>query len=321
MARKYIFDKESGTFKPKRIRLTEILSGLVRYGLSILIVAALFYLVFALVFSTEREQALEHENQLLEAEYTALTDRLDLVDGAVGHLQERDREIYNDLFSTDPPNYLLSGEDTLALTAKELERTGESDLVWDAYALIKRMESVASQVSRQLAEIDTSLSSGRLVPTAIPSLVPLTSFSPVQTGASVGKKVNPFYKTIRDHTGIDLLAPVGTPVRCTADGQVTQVVRSEKGMGNQVTVTHKGGYRTVYAHLDGVRVSVGQNLRQGVQIGTVGQSGSSFAPCLHYEVLRDGFPQDPVNYFFAELAPATYRDMMVVALTTGQSMD
>ena len=321
MARKYIFDKESGTIKPKRIRLTEILSGLVRYGLSILIVAALFYLVFALVFSTEREQALEHENQLLEAEYTALTDRLDLVDGAVGHLQERDRAIYNDLFSTDPPNYLLSGEDTLALTAKELERTGESDLVWDAYALIKRMESVASQVSRQLAEIDTSLSSGRLVPTAIPSLVPLTSFSPVQTGASVGKKVNPFYKTIRDHTGIDLLAPVGTPVRCTADGQVTQVVRSEKGMGNQVTVTHKGGYRTVYAHLDGVRVSVGQNLRQGAQIGTVGQSGSSFAPCLHYEVLRDGFPQDPVNYFFAELAPATYRDMMVVALTTGQSMD
>ena len=321
MARKYIFDKASGTFKPKRIRVTEILSGLVRYGLSILIVAALFYLVFALVFSTEREQMLEHENQLLEAEYTALTDRLDLVDGVVGHLQERDREIYNDLFSTDPPNYLLSGEDTLALTAKELERTGESDLVWDAYALIKRMESVASQVSRQLAEIDTALSSGRLVPTAIPSLVPLTSFSPVQTGASVGKKVNPFYKTIRDHTGIDLLAPVGTPVRCTADGQVTQVARSEKGMGNQVTVTHKGGYRTVYAHLDGVRVSVGQNLRQGAQIGTVGQSGSSFAPCLHYEVLRDGFPQDPVNYFFAELAPATYRDMMVIALTTGQSMD
>ena len=77
MARKYIFDKESGTFKPKRIRLPEILSGLVRYGLSILIVAALFYLVFALVFSTEREQALEHENQLLEAEYTALTDRLE----------------------------------------------------------------------------------------------------------------------------------------------------------------------------------------------------------------------------------------------------
>lgn len=321
MAKKYIFDKESGNFKPKRVRVTEVLSGVVRYGLSVLVAAALFYLVFALVFSTEREQMLEHENQLLEAEYTALTDRLDLVDDVVGHLQERDREIYYDLFSTDPPNYLLSGEDTLALTAKELERTGESDLVWDAYALIKRMESVASQVSRQLAEIDTALSSGRLVLTAIPSLVPLTSFSPVQTGASVGKKVNPFYKTIRDHTGIDLLAPVGTPVRCTADGQVTQVVRSEKGMGNQVTVTHKGGYRTVYAHLDGVRVSVGQNLRQGAQIGTVGQSGSSFAPCLHYEVLRDGFPQEPVNYFFAELAPATYRDMMVVALTTGQSMD
>lgn len=320
MARKFIYDKEAGGFKPKRTSLREVLYGLVRYGLSILAVATLFYLVFALVFSTEREQMLERENHLLEAEHTALTDRLDLLEGAVGHLQERDREIYHDLFSTDPPNYLLSAQDTLLRTG-DLEAMSETDLVWDAYALVNRMESVASEVSRQLAEIDTALAGGGLVPTAIPSILPLAAFSPVQTGASVGKKVNPFYKTIRDHSGIDLLAPSGTPVRCTADGQVSQVVHSEKGMGNQVTVTHKGGFRTVYAHLEGVRVSVGQNLRQGAPIGTVGQSGSSFAPCLHYEVLRDGFPQDPVNYFFAELAPATYRDMMIVALTTGQSMD
>ena len=64
-----------------------------------------------------------------------------------------------------------------------------------------------------------------------------------------------------------------------------------------------------------------RSLKQGAVLGKVGQSGSCFAPCLHYEVLRDGFAQDPVNYFFAELDPATYRDMMIVALTTGQSMD
>ncbi|MBQ1754491.1 MAG: M23 family metallopeptidase, partial [Bacteroidales bacterium] len=94
-----------------------------------------------------------------------------------------------------------------------------------------------------------------------------------------------------------------------------------KGMGNQVTVDHGGGFRTCYAHLDEINVSQGQTLKQGAVLGKVGQSGSCFAPCLHYEVLRDGFAQDPVNYFFAELDPATYRDMMIVALTTGQSMD
>ena len=265
---KYVFDKERGSFQPKRTSWKEVLSALLKYGVASLVVAAVFYLVFALAFSTERERQLERENRLLTDEEAVLSSQLDLVEGAVGHLQERDREIYRDLFSTDPPNYLISVPDTLPEVGSELERMKEDDLVWDAYAMTKRMESVASQVSRQLTEIDTALS--------------------VQTGASVGKKVNPFYKTIREHTGIDLMAPSGTPVRCSADGQVLQVVRSEKGMGNQVTVSHKGGFRTVYAHLDGIRVSVGQNLRQGALIGAVGQSGSCFAPCLHYEVLRNG---------------------------------
>lgn len=318
---KYVYDKETGTFKPKRTGVKEVLLGIVKYLFATLLAAMVFYLVFALAFSTERERLLERESRLLEAEHTELSARLDLLEGAVSHLQERDREIYRDLFNADPPNYLLEAQDTLMRSVEELEAMDERDLVWDVYALVKRMESTASQVSRQLTEIDTAFSGGGLVPTSIPSLVPLRSFSPVQTGASVGKKVNPFYKTIRDHTGIDLLAPLGTPVRCSADGQVVHVERSEKGMGNQVAVAHKGGFRTVYAHLDNIRVSTGQSLRQGAVIGTVGQSGSCFAPCLHYEVLRDGAPQDPVNYFFAELAPATYRDMMIVALTTGQSMD
>lgn len=318
---KYVFDRESGGFKPKRASLRGVLLAIVRYFLAILVAAVAFYLVFALAFSTEREQELERENRLLEAEYVALSDRMSLVEGAVGHLQERDRAIYRDVFNTDPPNYLLPVQDTLLPSGAELERMPETDLVWDAYALVKRMESVASEVSRHLAEIDTAFSSGSLVPTAIPSVVPLAAFSPVQTGASVGKRVNPFYKTIREHSGLDLLAPAGTPVRCTADGQVVQVVRSEKGMGNQVTVAHKGGFRTVYAHLADIRVSAGQSLRQGALIGTVGQSGTCFAPCLHYEVQRDGFTQDPVNFFFAGLSPAAYREMMTVAQTTGQSMD
>ena len=320
MAR-FVFDKESGRFVRRRPTLKEVLSAVVRYTVAVVATAATFYLVFALFFSTDRERQLEREKHLLEREYAQLSGQLDLVEGTVGNLRVRDREIYRELFSADPPSYITEARDTLLSGAGEMETIPESDLVWDAYALTSRMETTASQVSRLLTEIDTLLSGGAVVPTAIPSIVPLGSFSPVQTGASVGKKVNPFYKTIRDHEGIDLVAPAGERVRCTADGRVTRVVRSEKGMGNQVTVTHKYGLVTVYAHLDAVRVSEGQTLRQGSLIGTVGQTGSCFAPCLHYEVRRGGFVQDPVNYFFAQLDPATYRDMMIVALTTGQSMD
>jgi murein DD-endopeptidase MepM/ murein hydrolase activator NlpD len=320
MAR-YVYDKNKGEFVRSRPGVMEVLLKVIRYTLAILFSAAVFYVVFALFYSTDRERQLEREHSLLADEYADLSQQLDLVEGTVGNLRVRDREIYNNLFSADPPNYITEARDTLLSAVDELEALPETDLIWDAYALTSRMESTASQVSRWLTEIDTLLSGGSVAATAIPSMVPLAQFSPMQAGASVGKKINPFYKNIREHTGIDLVAPVGTPVRCTADGKVTDVVRSEKGMGNQVTVSHKGGLETVYAHLDAVRVSVGQNLRQGAAIGTVGQTGSCFAPCLHYEVRRGDFVQDPVNYFFAELDPATYRDMMIVALTTGQSMD
>ena len=321
MADRYIFDRRKGAFVPKKPGVRGVLYAIVRYLLASVFVAVLFYLVFALVFSTEREKQLEQENRLLAAECDSLSEELALIEGTVGSLRVRDREIYNNIFNADPPNYVTAARDTLPEEAAEAEVASESDLVWDTYALTSRLESRALQVSQWIAAIEASFAAEGYRPASIPSIAPLRNFTPIQTGASVGKKVNPFYKNVREHTGLDLVALSGTEVLCTADGRVVKVEHSEKGMGNTVTVEHGDGYRTYYAHLGRVSVSAGQAVRQGAVLGEVGQSGSCFAPCLHYEVLRDGVPQDPVNYFFADLDPGTYRDMMIVAQTTGQSMD
>lgn len=318
---KYVYDENKGSFVRRRLTFKRVLGAVVRYTLATAFATGVFYLVFALVFSTDRERLLEREQELLSEEYASLSAQLDRVEDAVAGLQVRDRDIYRDLFNADPPNYIIEMQDSLLQRGGDLEWMDESDLVWDAYALTNRAESAALQVTQWLSEIDTLLSGGRIEPTGIPSIVPVKPFSPMQTGASVGKKVTPFYKTIREHTGLDLVVPAGTTVRSSADGRVVKVVKSEKGMGNQVTVEHKYGLRTLYAHLNTIKVSEGQTLHQGDVIGTVGSSGSCFAPCLHYEVQRSGFVQDPVNYFFADLSPTTFREMMIVALTTGQSMD
>lgn len=321
MAKRFIFDRKKAAFIPKKPGVKGVLWAVVRYLLASLFAAVLFYAVFALAFSTERETLLEKENDLLAAERDSLAAELSLIEGTVGSLRIRDREIYNNIFNADPPNYIVEARDTLLDNATDLAQLDESDLVWDAYAMTSRAESRALQVSQWIAEIDDYITAEAFSPASIPAVAPVRNFTPIQTGASVGKKVNPFYKNVREHTGLDLVAPAGTEVLCTADGKVTKVDRREKGMGNTVTIEHKDGFSTFYAHLGKVGVSAGQTVRQGAVIGEVGQSGSSFAPCLHYEVLRGGIPQDPVNYFFAELSPTTYRDMMIIALTTGQSMD
>ena len=150
---------------------------------------------------------------------------------------------------------------------------------------------------------------------------PVGTFSYARTGASVGEKINPFYKVGMKHGGLDLIAQRGDPVYAAADGVVSEVVHATKGLGNVVEIRHAGGYLTRYAHLENTRVYRGQRVRSGAQVGQVGMSGKSFAPHLHYEVLRDSVLLDPVHFFFGSVKPEEYMGMIFMSANAGQSMD
>ena len=154
-----------------------------------------------------------------------------------------------------------------------------------------------------------------------PMAVPLQDFSFAKTGASTGERINPFYKVKMMHNGLDLIAHTGDPVLAVADGVVVEVVKSRKGLGNVVSIDHGNGYVTRYAHLADIEVKKGRKVKKGTKVGYVGVSGNSFAPHLHYEVLRDTVVLDPVNYFFASVTPDEYVNMLVMSASTGQSMD
>jgi murein DD-endopeptidase MepM/ murein hydrolase activator NlpD len=94
------------------------------------------------------------------------------------------------------------------------------------------------------------------------------------------------------HTGIDLAAPRGTPVRAALDG-VVRVVVSTNGYGLHVVVDHGNGLTTLYGHLDSVTMQDGEEVSAGYVVGMVGSSGNSTGPHLHFEVRRDGIAEDP----------------------------
>lgn len=97
------------------------------------------------------------------------------------------------------------------------------------------------------------------------------------------------------HTGIDIAAPVGTRVRAAADGRVVFSGR-RRGYGNLVIVQHNSVYRTAYAHLKTKAVRTGQRVRQGRVLATVGRSGNSTGPHLHFEVRVRNKARDPMLY-------------------------
>ena len=94
------------------------------------------------------------------------------------------------------------------------------------------------------------------------------------------------------HPGIDLAAPAGTPVSATQSG-VVRVSWSASGYGLHVVIDHGGGLTSLYGHLLSVVVLSGEYVDAGQVIGAVGSSGNSTGPHLHFEIRRDGIPEDP----------------------------
>ena len=115
-------------------------------------------------------------------------------------------------------------------------------------------------------------------------------------------------------------AKPGPPFFATADGTVT-VADRQSGYGNCIDIDHGYNYLTRYAHLSRIIVRSGQNVKRGELIGYVGSTGKSTGPHLHYEVRFKDEPQNPVNYYFMDLTPDQYAEMVQLAENAGHVMD
>ena len=275
-----------------------------------------YYVLFSLVFSTEAEKRLERENDMFQRELPQLQQKEALLADVIEGLGGRDDRIYEEIFQASAPSLSpltsvrdFSGVDTIP----------DQELVVYAQRKLDDVIAKAESVEEDFMRIAELLRDSSFV--MPPMSNPLDEFTFAQTGASVGDKINPFYKVPIRHNGLDMVSHSGEPVHVTADGVVADIIKSRKGLGNVVVVSHKGGYVTRYAHLADIEVKKGRSLKKGDRIGYVGVSGNSFAPHLHYEVLRDTLVMDPVNYMFASLDPEEYVNVMILAVTTGQSLD
>ncbi len=314
---KYRFNRDQLKFVEERLGLKGRIALFFKYALGSLLLAILYYIVFASLFNTRAEERLIRENKMLVSQYETAVDKLDVLDNVISDLQKRDYEIYMSIFKSTPPGFLSGYNQKLY---KQLDTSSDLILVNFTSDRVKFTDFLASEQIKKIESIYNTLKNkeGLL---SIPSILPVKNLTTAQTGAGVGKKIHPFYKTMNDHTGIDLLPGIGAEVIATADGKVHKVIKSDRDRGNQIRIIHEGGFETYYAHLGEIFVREGQVVKRGVVIARVGNSGLSFAPHLHYEVIFNGEVMDPVNYFFAELNPAGYKEMMLIALNSGQSMD
>jgi murein DD-endopeptidase MepM/ murein hydrolase activator NlpD len=123
------------------------------------------------------------------------------------------------------------------------------------------------------------------------------------------------------HEGLDFTAETGTPVYATGDG-VVEVAGSEgDGYGNKVVIKNGYGYETLFGHNSKILVRRGQKVKRGQPVALVGSTGKSTGPHCHYEVWKNGVKIDPVNYFFNDLTPEQYDQLLKIAEQSNQAFD
>lgn len=294
-----------------------IVGRVLRWFFCAAFVVCLYHLAFVLIFPKDSDRRLMRENRMYEKLYSQMREQERLLHDAVELLEIRDDEIYNNLFHTSVPSIT----DLEIGTAIPNDGEDLSDNRIYAYAAEKAegIEKTSHSVEENFRRIfEITGMDGYTTP---PMVMPLEGFTVSRTGASVGSKVSPFYKVSTGHDGLDLIAPVGTSVLAGGAGVVVKVVRSIQADGNTVFIDHGNGYVTRYSHLGEIKVAPGRKVKAGEKIGTVGMSGKSFAPHLHYTVMHGNVVCDPVHYLFASITPKDYAEMLVLSSSTAQQMD
>ncbi len=166
----------------------------------------------------------------------------------------------------------------------DMSRMETEDLIKYVNGREKRLRSFLSQSSDELNIFDE-----------LPVIAPVAE--PYVISRAFGASVDPFTGIEKAHYGIDFVAEKGNYVFATADGTVEKA-EDHPLWGKRLIVDHGEGIKTIFAHLGSVKISQGKKVSRGDIIGTMGISGLSSGPHLHYEIRIDGAPVNPYNYLF-----------------------
>lgn len=279
------------------------------------------FIVLLLIFGSPSEKDLRMENSRLQAQYHILSSRLDESLQVMKGLQQRDDNLYRVMMQADPvadalrtPSYNKTNryEDLMELPSAKLvvNTTQKMDLLErQLYIQSKSFDEVLALCKKHDEMLE-----------CIPAIQPVSNKDLKQTASGYGTRIDPIYKTVKFHSGMDFSANVGTPVYATGNG-VVRKAGWEGLYGNCIQIDHGFGYVTRYAHLSKIDVRVGQKVVRGETIGKVGTTGKSTGPHMHYEVMVKGQIVNPVNYYFMDLSAEDYEKMIQLAANHGKVFD
>ena len=279
------------------------------------------FFAFIRFFESPMEAMLRKDNNLLQTQYTMLLKDLNQANEVLDDLQQRDEKLYRNIFNTDsiPMSIRKSGFGG-SNRYEHLNGLLSSDLVKET---TMRMDILKKQLYIQSNSLDELIHLGKDWENkikCIPAIQPIANKDLKRPPGGFGWRVDPIFRTPKYHTGMDFNAERGTPIYATGDGTVISAER-KYSYGYCVVIDHGYDYKTLYGHIDKFKVRVGQKVKRGEVIATVGNTGRTTGYHLHYEVIYKGNYDNPIKYFFQDLNPEEFDRMIKIAENQGQVMD
>lgn len=319
---RYHFNKETLSYDKIEVSFRKrVLNFITRLGASVLWGILIAVLAFTYIDSP-KEATLKKENAELIAEYELLNKELDRLEKVITSLEERDDNMYRVIFESDPIDASIrqggiGGSDRYA----HLRNMDNSKLLISTNQKMDRLTKAAYIQSKSFDEVEEMVKNKIDMLASIPAILPVSlRDNKVYKTSGFGNRIHPIYKTRKMHEGIDFAGPIGTPIYATGNGKVVKV-GTESGYGKHVIIDHGYTYKTHYAHLSAYTVKRGQKVKRGDIIGFLGNTGRTSGPHIHYEVLKNDIPVNPINYFFNDLTPDEYEELVNSANEAGQSLD
>ena len=319
---KYYYDTKTLSYKRIELNAFDKLKRSLSYVAASAFTGLIMIVIFFQFFDSPKEKRLKSEIENLVTQYDILSKKMTQIDLVLDDIQQRDDNIYRVIFEADPiPSSIRKAGFGGVNRYKDIRNFSNSELVIE---VAKKADKLSKQLYIQSKSFDEVINLAKNkadMLASIPAIQPIANKDLGRVASGYGYRIHPIYKTRKLHTGMDFTAPQGTPIYATGDGKIEKVKRSRKGYGNYVIIDHGYGYQTLYAHMKKYIVYRGQKVKRGEIIGYVGSTGTSVAPHLHYEVMKNRRKINPVNYYYNDLSPEEYTKMLEIASQNNQSFD
>lgn len=319
---KYQFDKRTLTYKRVTLSVRQVLLRVLGYTAAAAVFSAIVLVLFTAFFDSPKEKQLKRDIAQLELQYKVLNDRMMQVGQVLAELQEKDDNIYRVIFEAEPiPRSVRDAGFGGVNRYSHLDAFTHAELVTETSMRLDQLTKKLVVQSRSFDEVIGLAKNKAEMLASIPAIQPVSNEKLTRIASGFNFRIHPIYKIKHFHTGIDFTAPRGTEIFATGDGVVSKLERETRGYGHHIIIDHGFGYETLYAHMSRFNVREGQKVKRGDVIGYIGSTGTSTAPHLHYEVIKNGEKINPINFFFNDLTAEEYDKVVELSSRSNQSFD